>query len=129
VRAVSSFLNSEGGKLFIGVSDNGNIIGIEQDYRTLTKQNADGFKLHFDNLVNNYLGKEYHQYISVKIESIQSNEICIVDISRSDVPVYLKSRDKDGTLKEEFFIRASASSQPLGRKESTDYIGLHWNNK
>jgi len=129
MRAISSFLNSEGGKLFIGVTDEGKIFGLERDYATLSKQNADGFKLHFDNLINNYLGKEYHQYISLKVDTVEGEEICIVEVSRSDIPVFLKSKDKDGNLKEEFFIRASASSQPMGRKESTDYIALHWNNK
>jgi hypothetical protein len=129
MRAISSFLNSEGGLLFIGVSDQRKVIGISSDYQTFIKQNPDGFKLHMDNLINNYLGKEYHQYISVKIEQIDGKDICIVDTARSDIPVYLKSKDKDGKIKEEFFIRGSASSQPLGRKESTDYIALHWNNK
>lgn len=129
LRAVSSFLNSEGGKLFIGVADDGKIIGLNKDYSTFTKPNADGFKQHFDNLINNYLGKEFHPYISLKIESIEGKEICVVEVTRSDIPVFLKSKDKDGKPKEEFFIRASASSQPMGMKEANDYIALRWNNK
>jgi len=37
VKAVSFFLNTEGGILIIGVDDNRNIIGIEKDLQTLPK--------------------------------------------------------------------------------------------
>jgi len=30
--------------------------------------------------------------------------------------------------KEEFYIRASATSQPLNVREATDYIKMHWKN-
>jgi predicted HTH transcriptional regulator len=40
-------MNSEGGTLFIGVYDQGNVIGLENDYKTLKneRQNSDGFEL------------------------------------------------------------------------------------
>ena len=44
VKAVAGFMNAEGGTLLIGVSDSGEITGIEIDLKTLgKKQNTDGF--------------------------------------------------------------------------------------
>lgn len=124
-KTISAFLNAEGGKLFIGVDDEGNILGIEKDYSTLgKKQDKDGFLLHLVQIINNYLGKEYNQYISVKIEKIEGKDVCIVDALDSGNPAFIKNQDK-----EEFFIRASASTQPMGVKETNEYINLHWNNK
>jgi len=122
-KTISGFLNTEGGTLFIGVEDDGNICGIEKDYSTFKKQNRDGFLLCFDEIVNNYLGKEFHQYILGKIETIAGKDVFIVEVSQSGTPVYVSH---DG--KKEFYIRASASTQPMGIKEALEYIISHWNN-
>ena len=66
VKAVSSFLNTEGGILIIGVDDNKNIIGIEKDLQMLPKQNTDGFELHFRQLIKKYLGDYLEKYIKIK---------------------------------------------------------------
>jgi len=128
MRAIASMLNTEGGFLFIGVKDGGEIIGIDNDYKSLQKQSSDGYLLHFDNLINNYLGREFHQYISPSIELINGKEVCIVQIAKSKTPVFVKSKDKSGNNREEFFIRGAASSQPLGMKDTLDYIKTRWRN-
>lgn len=40
-KTISAFLNSEGGTLIIGVDDDENILGLEKDMQTLSKQNTD----------------------------------------------------------------------------------------
>jgi len=124
-KTISAFMNTEGGKLIVGVDDDGNILGLENDFKTLgNKQNIDGFLLQIDSIVNSYLGKEFHEYINVVIENIRGRDICIIDISDSNQPVFVQNQGKD-----EFFIRASASSQPLSMREATDYIAIHWADK
>ena len=122
-KTISGFLNTEGGTLFIGVKDDTDICGIEKDYSTLKKQDRDGFRLCFVEIINNYLGKEFHQYVSEKIETIGGKDICIVDVSQSGTPSFVSYKGK-----QEFYIRASASTQPMGVKETYEYISSHWNN-
>jgi len=122
-KTVAAFMNSEGGKLFIGVSDIGKILGIEKDCDTLKNKNKDGFLLQVTQVINQYLGKEFNQYISIKITQIEGKEICIVNVTNSAMPVFLKNNDK-----EEFYIRASASSQPMSIREANEYIRTHWEN-
>lgn len=124
-KTISAFLNTEGGTLIIGVDDDGNTLGLEKDYSTLgKKQNRDGFLLHIVQVINNYLGKEFNQYISIKIEDVDGKAICVVEVSDSGTPAFVQHQGK-----EEFYIRASASTQPMGMKEANEYINLHWNNK
>lgn len=43
-KAIAAFANSEGGKLVIGISDDGRVLGLERDYLALKKINkSDGF--------------------------------------------------------------------------------------
>ena len=53
VKTVAAFLNSEGGRLLIGVADDGKIVGIERD----EFPNTDKFQLHLLNVLKSSLGK------------------------------------------------------------------------
>lgn len=119
-KAISSFMNSEGGSLFIGVKDNGEIFGIENDY-VILKEDKDGFLLHLDQTINKYLGKEFNQFTDVSIVPIEGKDVCIVEVAASKMPVYVKDGDR-----EEFYTRASASSQPMKPREMNDYIKAHF---
>ena len=121
VKTISAFLNTAGGMLFIGVDDDGNTLGLDYDYKSMSKNSRDGFLLTLTNLINQNLGKSTHKFISINIISINEKDICIVNIEKSDKPVFLGKNEK-----EEFYIRASASSQPLGMRESYKYISSHW---
>jgi len=122
-KTLAAFMNSGGGKLFIGVKDDGEILGIEKDYQTFKNKNKDGFFLQLTQVINQYLGKEFNQYVSTKIINISSKDVCVVTVTSSAMPVFLKTSNK-----EEFFVRASASSQPMSIRESNEYIKTHWEN-
>jgi hypothetical protein len=120
-KTMAAFMNSEGGKLFIGVQDNGKIIGIKKDCQTLRNKNKDGFLLQVTQIVNQYLGKEFNQYVGAKIINLKNEEVCVVTVTSSAMPVYVHN-----TNKEDFYIRASASSQPMSIREANEYIKTHW---
>ncbi|MFA5643075.1 MAG: DUF262 domain-containing protein [Candidatus Paceibacterota bacterium] len=122
-KTISAFMNSEGGKLFIGIDDAGNALGIEKDCLTLKNKNKDGFLLQLTQVINQYLGKEFNQFVSIKIIEINGKNVCVADVANSAMPVFLKSAEK-----EEFYIRASASSQPMSIREANEYIKTHWDN-
>lgn len=121
-KTISAFLNTTGGILIIGVDDEGEILGLDNDYNCISKKNQDGFLLTITNVVNNHLGKSLHKFLQFEIITLNQKDVCIVKIQASDEPVFIGKQDN-----EEFFIRASASSQPLGVRETYNYIKSHWN--
>ena len=121
VKTISAFLNTIGGKLFIGLDDEGKVLGLDHDYQKMSKSNRDGFLLTLTNLINRHLGKSTHLFITINIISINDKDVCIISVEKSDKPIFLGKNEN-----EEFYIRASASSQPLGIQESYKYIKSHW---
>ena len=121
-KTVSSFLNADGGILLMGVDDEGNILGLEKDLQTLTKNNLDGFELHLRQVIKKYLGDNFEKYLNISFEKLDDKEICVVKISKSGKPVFITHEGE-----EKFFVRNGNSSIPKNRKEQSEYEKLHWN--
>lgn len=121
IKTIAAFLNSKGGTLFFGVSDRGEVLGLEKDYPTLRRKDGDGFIQYLLQVINNCLGKEYNQYVSAKILPFKEKELCIVHVHPADSPVFMKLDNN-----EHFYIRASLSSQPLNVREAVEYIKMHF---
>ena len=117
MKTIAGFMNSEGGTLFIGVGDEGNIIGIEAD----KFQNQDKFLLFLKDKIGNEIGKEYSPYWKTQIHKYEGKTICEVIIKKSEKPAYLgKSGD--------FFIRHGPSSEKLSNEQTVDYIKYNFPN-
>jgi hypothetical protein len=106
----------------MGVDDEGNILGLEKDLQTLTKNNLDGFELHLRQVIKKYLGDNFEKYLNISFEKLDDKEICVVKISKSGKPVFITHEGE-----EKFFVRNGNSSIPKNRKEQSEYEKLHWN--
>lgn len=120
---ISSFMNSKGGTLFVGIADDKKILGIQKDFETFGqgKQNDDGFQLHFVQIMKNLLGVSSLELILLRFEELDGQRIARIDVTRSEEPVYLKVGDKT-----EFYVRIQGSSHPLNLEEAVKYISSHW---
>ena len=117
-------MNTEGGKLFIGVDDDGQVVGIEKDIESLKGQNKDSFLLKLTEIINNHIGREFSQFINYKIVDIGDKNVCVVSVTKSATPAY--TENKTSSERNQFFIRISASSQNLSIREANEYINNHW---
>lgn len=122
LKTINAFLNSEGGTLIIGVDDEANVLGLDNDYNSFSKKGRDGFLLHFDNLVINALGKEQQADMNIKFEDVDDKEFAIVEVSSSNKPIFMSANGK-----KEFYVRHAASSQAYDISEAYEYINKHWN--
>lgn len=113
LKTISAFLNSEGGVLLIGVSDNNTIFGIEKD----NFQSNDKFNLHFTNLIKEYVGNEFLPYLHFELVLVEDKNILKVDCMKSDKPVFLKF-DKI----EEFYIRVGSATVQISGSKLVNYI-------
>ncbi len=123
LKTISAFSNAEGGKLLIGVNDEGSILGLEADYNTFKEANKDHFELHLRNILNNAFGKEFAaRNLNVRFPIVNDQEICEIDIKAWITPMYCELADKNGSLQKKFYIRSGNTSQELDIQETASYI-------
>lgn len=122
-KTMAAFFNSpKGGTLLIGLKDNGEVLGIEHDLRSLgNKPDLDGFALTFTQILGNYLGMDIAAMAELTFAEIDGKTLAVASCSPSNQPVFLK----DGN-DVEFWIRAGNSSRALDVLLTSKYIQQHW---
>jgi ActR/RegA family two-component response regulator len=120
-RTIAGMMNNTGGTLFIGVADDGKILGIEKDLFSLRKQNVDEFEKVLVEIIQNYLGIEYIKYVDIRFESFDEKIVCLISIETSSKPVFLVSENNS-----EFWVRIRNSTRQMSVKDATEYIQTHW---
>ncbi len=117
LKSVAGFLNSNGGTLLIGVSDDGEILGLDKDYQSLKKTNCDGFQQRIILLVSNEFGKPICTKIHIVIHAILDKEICTLFIEPVRFPVYVKEGNR--TV---FYLRTGNVTNQLTTEETVKYL-------
>lgn len=120
-KTVAAFMNTDGGILIIGVADNQEILGLDVDIQSMSKQNVDGFELRLIEMIKKFIGAEFSAHIKISFPEIEETQICVIKVSKSSRPVFTEFEGK-----EDFFIRVGCSSQPLGREKQSQYEKSHW---
>ena len=103
LKSIAGFQNAEGGLLYIGVTDRGEVRGIEPDYPHLNggddqssyHTNPDGFENKIRNAVNRFLGKTSLENIQFKFYRQESSQkvFCIIEVSKTNKPIFRDGRD------------------------------------
>lgn len=116
LKTVAAFNNGygEGGTLVIGVDDDGNILGLENDLSTLRGEDLDAFELHLRNLLNTEFGIEYTAVnVRIRFHEVSNQFVCSVEIAEGTKPLFVKMTGKSGVKSERFFVRSGNMSQPI----------------
>jgi hypothetical protein len=112
LKTIAGFLNVEGGTLLIGVSDEGEILGIEKD----GFPNEDKMALHLVNLVKDRIRELFLPYVHPRFEDMDGIRIMLIKCDRGPRAAFLK----DGSILR-FYVRAANSTAELQGDSITDY--------
>ncbi len=118
LKTISAFLNSNGGTLLLGITDEGKILGIEPD----KFPDTDKFNLYLISLIKEKIGKKHFHLIEIQNTLIEHRTIVKISCKKSKNPVFLKSDLNE----EEFYIRMGPSSVQLKGSELVEYIPRHF---
>ena len=129
LKTIAAFSNAKGGKLIMGVSDEMEVIGLENDYNTLKDATKDEFELHLRNLVNKAYGIEFaSNNFQISFPEFEDKEICLVDIKPGIKPLFTEVKDNHGNKSEKFYLRSGNSSPELPVREIASYVRSRFEN-
>lgn len=113
LKTLAGFLNTNGGTLVIGVTDDGRPMGIEAD----DFPNPDRMSLHLTNIVNGQLGPNAMTLIHASFDDFEDCRVLVVNCERSPTEVYVK----DGNT-QQFYVRTGPSTTMLTGSDMVEYI-------
>ena len=88
MQEICAFLNAEGGHLYLGVSDIGYEMGLEEDLKNpLFKGSRDKYEVYVNNKIVYYLGQEGAHYVRTHFDTEVSNAVLIIDIEPCPHPI------------------------------------------
>ena len=113
LKTLAGFLNTNGGMLVIGVSDDGSPVGIQVD----DFANEDKMSLHLVNIVKTRMGVQAMISLHAHFDDHDDCRVMVVKCHKSPTPVFLKDGDT-----ERFFIRTGPSTTELSASQTQEYI-------
>lgn len=116
-KSIAGFMNHNGGSLLVGINDAGEIIGLQNDYKTFKHKNRDGFELFINDLVETRLGGELCTLVHCSFHELNGKDICRVFIDTSSVPVYVQ----DGKVAR-YYLRTGNGTRELDAREAHAHI-------
>jgi hypothetical protein len=123
VQSILGFLNSNGGTLVIGISDDKKILGIENDLK-LFNGSWDKYQLAIQDTIRKHTDTALSDFISIRKVVKEEKQLCLITVKRSPKPVYFNDGDK-----QELYIRDGNSTINLTTKQAFEYINSHWFDK
>jgi serine/threonine protein kinase len=117
LKSLAAFLNTDGGILVIGVSDDRTIIGIEVDVPHHRGSIHDAWRLVFDKLVLQNLGSMAMSYIDLQLEPWQGRTIAIIRCSPGKEPTWLGDK---------LYVRYTASTEMLSTRQAVEWYRQRW---
>ena len=99
--AVVAFANTDGGKIYIGINDDGSAQGV---------QDTDGTTLRITNMIRDVVRPDVTMFTECTVEEIDGQSVIVVNVQRGTArPYYLSGK---GVRPEGVYIRQGASSVP-----------------
>jgi schlafen family protein len=124
VEAICAFLNTDGGTLLIGVADDGRVLGLDVDIRTVKRRDIDGLENWLAGHLLQCLGPSVVPYYKTRFDSVDDVAICRIDVRPSREPVFVRGKGNEG---KRMFIRVQNTTRELDIADAISYIRNHHN--
>ena len=118
IKTVAGMLNDRGGTLLIGVTDDGEPVGLDDDYAQVKPPAADDYVNWLDTLLEHSLGHAGANRLNIHIDQVNGHDVCRVDVPASSRPIWVKNKRGSDIL----FQRRNNSTRPVPPAEEEAFI-------
>lgn len=113
LKTLAGFLNTNGGTLIVGISDDGSPVGIEID----GFPNEDKMALHLVNIIKSRMGIHAMTNLHAHFDDHDAYRVMVVKCRRAPSAVFVVDGDS-----ERFYIRTGPSTAELSASQTQEYI-------
>ncbi len=99
-KTIAGFLNKDGGEIFLGVNDSGEVIGIDHEFKFLNssdkdnfsyQENFDGYENKVRTAVKYFIGNTANSNLSFEFPFLNGLSYCIIKINKVRKPIFLNN--------------------------------------
>lgn len=113
LKTLAAFMNTNGGTLLVGVDDEGNPLGLDNDKFA----SDDKMLLHLNKLIQSHISTIHTEFVMPDIEVVEGKKVLRIDCEPATQPAYL-----DDGNNEYFYVRSGPSTVNLNVSEIFAYI-------
>ena len=117
LKNIAGFLNSDGGNLLIGISDDGEIKGINNEIEKFDQGLVDKFLLRLKNNLKKYFGESIYPLIDQNIININDKKVLQIECLATRDPIFMSINKVDY-----FYVRTNPATDSLTGKKQYEYI-------
>ena len=140
IKTVIAFLNGQkkGGELIVGVKDNGEVVGLENDFKSISiikkaetkREKKDKAQIWIREWLRNNL-REYEDIItgiSIEFKNYNDKDVMRIKVPKSKTPVYPSpiKKMKENIISQAFYIKDGNSIRVLEGASRDRYIVEHF---
>lgn len=122
-KTVAAFANSDGGSLLIGVSDEGEALGLEPDLQFMKQRDNDRYELWLRDYLSQVIGGAATASLKVSFPVVSGTDVCLVRVPASSRPVYVVPKKGEGP---QLWVRVGNSSRQLPLDQALAYASDRW---
>lgn len=121
---IATFLNTDGGTLLIGVSDDSKVCGINTEMIHIGEVKAEAYIKRLSQDIANLIGERNNKWLEYSSVEVDHKTIIVVDCKSASKPVLLPKKDSNEPT--ELIIRRGTASVTLLGYELLEYIDSHF---
>jgi len=121
LKPTAGFLNAKGGTLVIGMSDDGDVVGVQKDLE-LKQWNIDQYVNRITDRIASNLGEFAAAMTTISVVPEGDQHLCLLEIARSPDPVY-----RTGKQSPVFYARINNSTREISGPSLVSYVQKRWN--
>ncbi len=123
-KTVAGFLNADGGTLIVGIDDDGQAVGLDEDLTLMKEPDLDRYELWLMDHLERCLGKPALSSVRVSFEAVTAVTVCRIDVTPAPEAVFLD--EPGGGREADMYVRMGNSTRKLLTDEAIDYARHHW---
>ena len=121
LKTLVGFLNSEGGTLLIGVTDDEQILGLDLEIKKLHRGSRDNLLKHLKNKVKSAIGEAFYPLLDYQLVDVVKSPVLMIRCQPADKPCFLDAV--------EFYVRTNPATDKIDGLVQHEYIERRFGRK